>query len=125
MFEPDLKHSARLLRALRAKGIPVYALSNFGDKTFDLGQAKFPVLTEFDALFISARLGVIKPDPAIYAALETQTGHAPETMLFIDDRPENIAAAEARGWHGHVFTSEAGLAARLIAEGLLTKEEAA
>ena len=36
MVSPSIDHSVRLLRALRAKGIPVYALSNFGDQTLVL-----------------------------------------------------------------------------------------
>ncbi|MEL7114625.1 MAG: HAD family phosphatase [Pseudomonadota bacterium] len=125
MFEPDLPRSVRMLRALRARGTPTYALSNFGDRTFDLGEEKFPFLKEFDQRFISARLGVIKPDPAIYEILERETARDPQTLLFIDDKQENIDAALARGWHGHQFLDEQGLALRLIAEGLLTEEEAA
>ena len=125
MFGPDLPRSARILRALRAKGVPVYALSNFGDRTFDLGVKKYPVLREFDHQFISARLRLMKPDPAIYAEVETQTRHAPPEMLFIDDRQENVDAALARGWHGHLMTTEAGLAGRMVDEGLLTETEAA
>lgn len=125
MLEPDLKRSARMLRALRAKSIPVYALSNFGDRTFDLAEEKYPVLKEFDHRFISARMGKIKPDPAIYAEVENNVPEAPETLLFIDDRPENIDACLTRGWHGHLFTDEAGLAERLVAEELLTEAEAA
>jgi 2-haloacid dehalogenase len=125
MLTPDLKRSARMLRALRAKGIPVYALSNFRDRTFDLAQEKYPVLREFDKQFISARLGLIKPDPRIYAAVEAAVPQSPEALLFIDDKQENIDACLARGWQGHVFTSEAGLAERLVTEGLLTEEEAA
>jgi len=123
MFEPDLPRSGRLLLALKSKGIPVFALSNFGDRTFDLGQTKYPILTAFDRFFISARLGMMKPDPAIYAEVEATTGQAPETLLFVDDRPENIDAALARGWHGHLFTDEAGLAHRIVTEGLLTEGE--
>jgi len=125
MLEPDLPRSARILRALRAQGMPVHALSNFGDRTFDLAEEKYPVLKEFDQRFISARSKMMKPDPAFYAELETKTGHAPETMLFIDDRSENIDAALARGWHGHLFIDEQGLAERMVQEGLLTEEEAA
>ena len=125
MLEPALERSARMLRALRAKGIPVYALSNFGDRTFDLAEEKYPILKEFDKRFISARMGKIKPDPAIYVELESNVPEAAEALLFIDDRQENIDACVARGWQGHVFTNEEGLAQLLVAEGLLTEEETA
>ncbi|KMW58951.1 Hydrolase [Candidatus Rhodobacter oscarellae] len=125
MLAPDLPHSAKLLRALRAKGMPVYALSNFGDMTFAMAEERYPILKEFDKRFVSARMGVIKPDPAIYQMLEEGVDEAPEALLFIDDRAENIDAAQARGWHGHLFETEQGLADRLMAEGLLTEAEAA
>ncbi|MGR3501824.1 HAD family hydrolase [Pseudaestuariivita sp.] len=121
---PPKEHSVRLLRALRAKGAPVYALSNFGVGTFALAEEKWPFLTEFDIRFISGHMQLVKPDPAIYAALEEAVPEAPETLLFADDLPANIAAAEARGWQTHQFTAPQGFADRLVAEGLLTAEEA-
>jgi len=125
MLAPDLPRSARLLRVLRTRGMPVFALSNFGVPTLVLADQRYPVLTEFDTRFISGELRLAKPDPAIYAHVEAETGVAPERLLFIDDRPENIAAAQARGWQGHLFETEAGLANRLVAEGLLSAEDAA
>ena len=40
MAQPDIPHSAVLLRALRAKGIPTFALSNFGIPTLALVTAE-------------------------------------------------------------------------------------
>lgn len=125
MLAPDLKRSARMLKALRAKGVPVYALSNFGDRTFVLAEERYPILKEFDVRFISARLKMMKPDPAIYAEVETKTGHLASSLFFIDDRRDNIEAAQTRGWHGHLFTTEAKLADDMVARGLLTEAEAA
>jgi 2-haloacid dehalogenase len=48
----------------------------------------------------------------------------PETLLFADDRADNIAAASARGWNTHLFDGPEGWADRLVAEGLLTGKEA-
>lgn len=121
---PEIPHSVRLLHALRAKGIPVFALSNFGDETFDIGQSMYPFFTEFDRRYISGRLKVMKPDPAIYEIVEKDSGMAPAEMIFTDDRQDNIDAAAARGWHTHLFEGPEGFAARLVAEGLLTEEEA-
>jgi len=125
MLAPDLPLTARLLRTLRAKGIPVFALSNFGVGTLKLAEQRYPVLTEFDQRFISGELRLAKPDPAIYAHLEAETGVDAEGLLFIDDRADNIDAAKARGWQGHLFEAPEGLAKRLVAEGLLTADEAA
>lgn len=124
MVTPVIDHSVRLLRALRRAGVPVFALTNFGAETFVTAQGHYPFLEEFDRSYVSARLGLIKPDPAIYAAVEDDCGLAPGALLFTDDMPENIAAAEARGWRAHLFAGPQGWADRLVAEGLLSEEEA-
>lgn len=124
MASPEIPHSVRLLRALRAKGIPVFALSNFGIETFALARDVYPFLSEFDRSYISGHMGVIKPDPTIYRMLEEDCGIYPDRLIFADDRADNIAAAEARGWKTHLFTGPEGWAARLVAEGLLTADEA-
>ena len=85
---------------------------------------KLDFLNEFDRQYVSGRMGVIKPDPRIYAMVEADCGIAPQGLLFVDDKAENIAAAGERGWRTHQFESWQGWAARLVAEGLLTMEEA-
>jgi len=122
--QPDIPHSVRLLRALRARRVPVFALTNFGAANFPLSAAQFPFLTEFDRHYISGAMGLAKPDPAIYAAVEADCGLAPETLLFADDRADNIAAAAARGWKTHLFDDPAAWAQTLVDYGLLTRDEA-
>ena len=56
--------------------------------------------------------------------VEQDCGLPPESRLFTDDRADNITAAARRGWRTHQCESWQGWAARLVAEGLLTKEEA-
>ena len=51
-------------------------------------------------------------------------GIAAERLLFVDDKAENIAAAQARGWQGHVFAGAAGWARALVEAGLLNRQEA-
>lgn len=125
LAQPAIPHSVRLLRALRARGVPVFALSNFGAQNFPLSAAQFPFLADFDRRYISGEMGLIKPDPAIYAAVEADSGIAPARLLFTDDRADNIAAARARGWQTHLFDSPAGFAQCLVTAGLLNTEEAA
>lgn len=124
MASPTIDHSVRLLRALRRAGYPVFALSNFGIQTFDIGIREYPFLEEFDKRYISGHMGVIKPDAEIYQMVEEDCGIAPGDLLFADDRQDNIDAAAARGWQVHLFTDAQGWADRLVAEGLITKESA-
>ncbi|MDX5401030.1 MAG: HAD family phosphatase [Rhodobacterales bacterium] len=125
MARPEIPHSVRLLRALRARGVPVFALSNFGLEPFAMARATYPFLDEFDQLYLSGALGVTKPAPRIYELLEARCGIPPDQLLFTDDRAENIDAAAARGWQTHLFDGPEGWARRLIAADLLTESEAA
>ncbi len=117
--QPAIPASVHLQRALRARGIPVFALSNFGAQNFPLSAAQFPFLTEFDRTYISGRMGMAKPDPAIFAAVEADCGIPPARLLFADDRAENIAAAQLRGWQVHLFDGAGGFAQCLVNAGLL------
>jgi len=125
LASPVIPHSVKLLRQLRAKGVPVFNLTNFGVESYDYAQTQFDFLNEFDREFVSGRMQVSKPDARIYQMVEEATGIAPGALLFADDRPDNIVAAEARGWQAHLFTTPDGWAARLVEAGLLSKEEAA
>jgi 2-haloacid dehalogenase len=123
MFHPAIPGTVTLLRALRRRGVPVHALSNFGAESFERARQLYPFLDEFDIPVISGRERTIKPEPRIYAILEERTGLAGDALLFADDREENIAAARARGWHGHLFRDPDGLARELRAHGLIDRRD--
>jgi 2-haloacid dehalogenase len=120
---PAIPQSVRCLRALRAKNIPVLALTNFGIESFAYARSIYRFLEEFDQAFVSGHMGVIKPDPQIYAMVEDACGLPASELLFADDKLENIEAAKARGWQVHHFTGPEGWAERLVAEGFLSREE--
>lgn len=121
---PVIDHSVRLLRALRAKGVPVFSLTNFGVESYAYAQTEFDFLNEFDRQYVSGQMKVIKPATEIYARVEADCGIAPERLLFADDRADNIAMAASRGWQTYHFTSPQGWADRLVDAGLLTAAEA-
>lgn len=123
MASPAITESVQVMMALRRRDVPVFALSNFGISPFEMARRAYPFLDAFDRRWISGHLGLVKPEPEIYARLEAQSGVAPERLLFTDDRADNIAAAQARGWQTHLFTTPRNLAARLHAAGLLSEEE--
>ena len=48
-------------------------------------------------MIVSCEVGCCKPDPAIYRLCIDQLGHPAAQTLFVDDRAENLEAAEAAG----------------------------
>ncbi len=80
----------------------VYLLSNVGDLHWDQLVNQYGVDSLGHGALPSFQAGVMKPDTAIYAQAEKKFALVPATTVFIDDRPENIEAARARGWHGIV-----------------------
>ena len=84
--------------ALRQRGIPTYIFSNTNDLAIEHVRRNFPFFGEFDGYILSYEIGAMKPDAKIYAALEALTGRRGAEILYLDDRPENVAAGVARGW---------------------------
>lgn len=125
MAAPVIDHSVRLMAALQAKGIPVFSLTNFGIQSYDHAATYYPFLRAFDRDFISGHMQVIKPASRIYQLLEEGSGLSGTDLIFTDDRIDNIAMAASRGWRTHLFEGPQGWAGRLVAEGLLTRAEAA
>ena len=123
LAQPVIPKSVNLLRRLRSKGVPVFALTNFGSGSFDYAETQYDFLGEFDRRYISGHLGIIKPDPEIYQIVEDDCGVAPECLIFADDRLDNVAVADARGWQTYLFDGPDGWAARLVDTGLLTDAE--
>jgi 2-haloacid dehalogenase len=108
-----------LVKALRAKQIPLYLLTNSSAETYPRAVAQFEFLAEFDGAVVSGRLGVAKPDPRIYAALIQRFDLANSSVVFIDDNRVNAKAAEALGIRGLHFTNATQLKQDLTTLGLL------
>ena len=100
--------TVQLLAELHAGGTRVALLSNAG---FDFSDPfrHSPMAAYFEAMFVSAELGLIKPDPEIYRVTARELGITPEQMVFIDNKKINVDAAVALGVTGHVFTTVAEL----------------
>ena len=66
----------------------------------------------------SCELGICKPDPAIYLHTCEKLKVQPPKALFLDDKPENIAAAAEVGLNAVLFENIEQLRADLQARGL-------
>lgn len=86
------------LQALHSAGLHLGILTNFELPSIDrtLAHAGIdPAL--FSATLSSGTLAVWKPDPRAYHAMATALGQPPAACAFIDDMPENVAAARQLG----------------------------
>jgi len=63
------------------------------------------ILDLFDEVVISAEVGLIKPDNAIYELILGKLGVQAEESIFVDDFAHNIEAANHLGMHGIQFQS--------------------
>lgn len=114
-FNTVVEEGVYALAACRAHGKRTYVLSNYQDGAFDIVQARYPFFAQFDGKVVSARVGLVKPDPAIYRYVTDTFGLTPERVLFIDDTAANIEAALHMGWQGFCL-NEPGKLRRFIGE---------
>ena len=61
----------------------------------------------------------MKTDAPLYEVVERVTGRRGGSILYLDDRPENIEAGAARGWHAVMHTDPADSRRRVQEAGLL------
>jgi len=83
---------------LRRRGVPTYIFSNTNDLAVEHIRRNFPFFKNFDGYIFSCEIGAMKPHAKIYEALEKLAGRRGADIVYLDDRPENVAAGAARGW---------------------------
>ena len=93
---------------VRAAGFRTGLLSNMPAPVRDY-IIECPWLPEFDHTTFSCDLRSTKPSPEIYAHSLTGLGVGASDALLLDDRVENIRAAEAMGIHSILFTTPQAL----------------
>ena len=102
---------------LHAAGFRTGILSNMPDAMAEGICARFDWIENFDHAVWSHALKLRKPQPEIYAAAVAGLGVAAEHILFLDDKTENIAAAEAAGMHGIVYADHARFEREMVERG--------
>lgn len=107
---PDM---LELLRSL-AGDYKIGILSN-SDATIVRTLLKEYALEQFlETVVLSTEVGMIKPEPEIFAYALSKLDVLPEECLFIDDTASHVAAAERLGLKGIVFTGPDMLKALLL-----------
>jgi len=91
-----------LLQCLKDHGHYLFLLTNTS-KAFHRFRTRIPGIELFDGELISADVGLVKPDPAIFRLACQKFGIQPHESAFIDDAPINAEAAQCAGMRAYVF----------------------
>ena len=97
----------KILAVARERSLKIGLLTNmyFGmlDRIF---AAKKLFRDDYDLIIDSTLEKVQKPDPNIYILAEAKAQIAPEEILFVDNAPDNLKPAAARGWQTLLYHPE-------------------
>ncbi len=111
----EYAYSYGWIKSLKEQGYRVYLLSNYGKTSFEAARdhGRLSFLPLVDGGVISYEVQSVKPEPDIYKALLKKYHLKPEECVFLDDRADNIAAAETLGFHGVVVENQEQAATEL------------
>jgi 2-haloacid dehalogenase len=118
MLNGPIAGTVAILEELDGAGTALFALTNWSAETYPHAEQIYGFLGRFRAVVVSGRIGLIKPDAAIYRHAIARFGVAPERTLFVDDSAKNVAGAAAVGLRAIRFTTPDALRRDLAALGL-------
>ncbi len=107
-----------LVARLTSRGYELHALSNY-PIWYEMLDEKLELSDHVPWTFVSCRTGVRKPDSEAYLGAARALGVEPGDCLFIDDRPQNCAAAERARMPAIVFENADALSAELAKREIL------
>lgn len=103
MLTDEVPGMRQLLSELPAAGYQLFGLTNWSMETFPEARERFGILQMIDRYVVSGAEGLVKPDPRLFQVLLDRYQLKAEECLFIDDNPDNVAAAKGMGMQGIVF----------------------
>lgn len=104
---------------LQAARFPMGILSNTCITHFEWCLEHFAILRHgFRCYGLSCRLGLLKPDPAIFEAAARMAGVPPQRIFFTDDIPAHVESAQKVGFQAVPFLSARQIAEALQAHGV-------
>src|ERR1700733_6656916 len=97
----------QLIRALQARGTPLYCLSNMPASIYTHLRQRHTFWDAFSGIVISGEVQLMKPEPEVFMHLLAAFNLRPEESVFIDDLLPNIESARQVGLHAIWFKDAA------------------
>lgn len=103
----SVDHTMLALLAALARSHRVLLFSNTNREHWEhVTQLADGALGRYEA-YLSHEIGDMKPHASAFQLVAVRAGFAPQGALFVDDLAENVAAARALGFHGHIYKDRA------------------
>lgn len=102
---PDIRDVYLTLK--KKYGVKIYALSNESGELAHYRYRKFHLGALFDAYLVSAFIKLRKPDPEFYRFALDLAQKEPQDVIYIDDRPILVEAAQKLGLRSIVHVNAA------------------
>lgn len=96
-FLTPIHHTIDLISRLSSTANKLFVLSNMHTASIAYLEQEHDIWDLFDGVVISSRINKVKPDLEIYQHLLDTYQLEPAETVFIDDMPENLAAASSLG----------------------------
>ncbi|HYZ25717.1 MAG TPA: HAD family phosphatase [Geminicoccaceae bacterium] len=119
MLAGPIEGTVAVLEELNEAGYELHALTNWSAETFPFARDRFAFLDRFRTILVSADVGLIKPDPAIFELLLARIGRTAAECLYIDDNAKNVLAAARVGFDAIAFENPEQLRHDLARRDLL------
>lgn len=114
--------SLEIVSELAERGVPLFAITNFGAEFWDMFRPTQPIFDHFRDIIVSGTEKLTKPDPAIYELALKRFRLNPNEAIFIDDNLDNVVGARANGFVAHHFTDACNLRTELAKYGFVNPE---
>jgi putative hydrolase of the HAD superfamily len=92
-----IEQTVALLRELHARGYPLYGLTNMSEPIFHHLERSHDFFGLFEGIVVSAKIKLVKPDPAIYEHLRERFALDFTESVFLDDLAPNVESARRLG----------------------------
>jgi putative hydrolase of the HAD superfamily len=118
-FIYQLVEGIKILKWAQQAGYRTFVLSNYNREYFNVVKQRFDWFEGFDGMIMSFDVGFVKPEKEIYQSLLDRFELDPRKTVFIDDKLENVKAAENFGITGVVCDHHTNVVQALQSLGVL------
>jgi FMN phosphatase YigB (HAD superfamily) len=113
LVDNEIEGMATLVDEWLAAGIRPVFFSDINPVHWRQVQGLMSFVDKIPDAVLSFKTGACKPNPPMYIEMETLHCGGGRPCLYLDDKPDNIAAGRARGWHCYQVGDLAGIRAAM------------